>query len=499
MTFAFRKYCSPSLLCTQKSQKNRLTKAYSLRLNKWINFAALLVFLVGSGQVNHTTYFLKNNSAKNTYNPALYQTNNFVKYFSSYTSSQINTNLNYSDLVEKGSGELADSLVLNIDRFTSNLDHIGYVDFYSELRFFQVGFGVNSKQPVLRKKPPRYVEFSFMQKKYASVNVNKNYLLLLTNGNAPFYEEDFSTGHAGINLSSYMELGLAHSRPLLEGLVVGLRLKVLFGLLNFNTKTFEFGLNGQNKDNAFNTSTDVHIQMSGPIDVTLNADGFFESVSFESVPNLFQFNNPGIAFDFGIVCEFSPKLRFAASVNDIGKIWWTHETKQLAVNTNDQFEPFDLGLLIDNENNDSIEKWLNDTTNQLKDSYRLTKSFGAYSENLPYTLNTSLQYELNPFFDVGLLLSHRVAQNFKYSNLLLSANFQIYDDFSLSPLLVLQKRSSFIGCSMMFRISSLQFYLRLNDLKGVVNPAKAKGLGGSFGISYVFPLKKKGRGGRYSP
>ena len=136
-----------------------------MRLNKWINFAALLVFLVGSGQVNHTTYFLKNNSAKNTYNPALYQTNNFVKYFSSYTSSQINTNLNYSDLVEKGSGELADSLVLNIDRFTSNLDHIGYVDFYSELRFFQVGFGVNSKQPVLRKKPQRYVDFSFMHKK----------------------------------------------------------------------------------------------------------------------------------------------------------------------------------------------------------------------------------------------------------------------------------------------------------------------------------------------
>ena len=164
MTFAFRKYYSPSLLYTQKTQKNRLTETYSLQLNKWINFAALLVFLVGSGQVNYTTYFLKNNPAKNTINPALYQTNNFVKYFSSQTRSQINTNLNYNDLVEKGSGELADSLVLNIDRFTSNLDHIGYVDFNAELSFFQVGFGVNSKRAVLRKKPPRYVEFSLKQK-----------------------------------------------------------------------------------------------------------------------------------------------------------------------------------------------------------------------------------------------------------------------------------------------------------------------------------------------
>ena len=402
-------------------------------------------------------------------------------------------------MVEKGSGELADSLVLNIDRFTANLDHIGYADFNAELSFFQVGFGVNSKRAMLRKKPPRYVEFSLKQKNSVSVDVNKNYLLLLTKGNAPFYEEDFSTGHAGINLSSYMEFGVTHSRPLLENLVVGLRLKALFGLLNFNTKTFEFGLNGQNKDNAFSTSADVHIQMSGPIDVTLNPDGFFDSVSFGSVPIPFQFNNPGIAFDFGIVYELSPKLRFATSVNDIGKIWWTHDKKQLAVHTNDQFEPFDLTLLIDNESNDSTEKWLNDTTNQLKDSYRLTKSFGTYSENLPFTLNTSLQYELNPFFDVGLLLSHRVAQNFMYSNLLLSANFGIYDDFSLSPVLVLQKSYYFIGCSTLFRIDALQFSLALNDLQAIVNPAKAKGLGGLFGISYVFPLKKQGRGGRYSP
>lgn len=46
---------------------------------------------------------------------------------------------------------------------------------------------------------------------------------------------------------------------------------------------------------------------------------------------------------------------------------------------------------------------------------------------------------------------------------------------------------------------NLQFSLALNDLQGIVNPAKAKGLGELFVISYVSPRKKKGRGGRYSP
>jgi hypothetical protein len=57
--------------------------------------------------------------------------------------------------------------------------------------------------------------------------------------------------------------------------------------------------------------------------------------------------------------------------------------------------------------------------------------------------------------------------------------------------LVLQKGGYFIGCSTLFRIDALQFSLALNDLQGIVNPAKAKGLGGLFGISYVFPLKKR--------
>ena len=94
------------------------------------------------------------------------------------------------------------------------------------------------------------------------------------------------------SIYSYMEFGVTHSRPLLENLVVGLRLKTLFGLLNFNTKTFEFGLNGQNKDNA-----SAHLRCSHSnvwsIDVTLNPDGFFNVVSFGSGFR-FEFINPGL-------------------------------------------------------------------------------------------------------------------------------------------------------------------------------------------------------------
>jgi hypothetical protein len=98
---------------------------------------------------------------------------------------------------------------------------------------------------------------------------------------------------------------------------------------------------------------------------------------------------------------------------------------------------------------------------------------------------------MNSFFDLGLLFTHRVAHNFQYSNLILSANLGIYDIFSLSPVLGLQSGGYFIGCSTSFRINSLQFALAINDVQGLINPAKIKGLGSSFGVSYVFPHNRR--------
>ena len=62
--------------------------------------------------------------------------------------------------------------------------------------------------------------------------------------------------------------------------------------------------------------------------------------------------------------------------------------------------------------------------------YRIVRFFEG---TLSFVVDTSLQYEVNPFLDVGLLLTHRVAHHFQYSNLVLSTNLGIYD-FLVYPL-----------------------------------------------------------------
>ena len=90
------------LINTQKRQISQSIKAYDLPLKKWLNLAALLVCVMCSGQTNYTNYFLKNNSSKTYYNPALYQTNSYVEHFDFLSECvQINTNINYTDLIQK--------------------------------------------------------------------------------------------------------------------------------------------------------------------------------------------------------------------------------------------------------------------------------------------------------------------------------------------------------------------------------------------------------------
>ena len=98
-----------------------------MTLKKWLNLAALLDCVFSFGQTNYTNYFLKNNSSKTYYNPALYLTDSYVEHFDLLSGCfQLNTNINYTALIQKGFGELADSLVQNIHRFISKLSKSKY-------------------------------------------------------------------------------------------------------------------------------------------------------------------------------------------------------------------------------------------------------------------------------------------------------------------------------------------------------------------------------------
>ena len=205
-------------------------------------------------QISYSTYHQKNNTSKLHFNPVLFVADSITKHID-IQSFALETNLNfrYSDLIQKGTGNLADSLVLDFNRFRNTLDKKNYLDISGEVLLVQFGFVRTAKDykvdDEIKKRMRSYYGFGIRQRATGGLNFDKNYIELLTQGNGPFYDQNFFTGHARINSSVYSELSATYAREINNKLWLGLRLKYLLGGFNITTNKLSLSLRGNELDN----------------------------------------------------------------------------------------------------------------------------------------------------------------------------------------------------------------------------------------------------------
>ena len=103
----------------------------------------VLLFVISSSysQISYSTYHQKNNTLKLHFNPVLFVADSITKHID-IQSFALETNLNfrYSDLIQKGTGNLADSIVLDFNRFRKALGNKNYLSICGEVLLVQFGF-----------------------------------------------------------------------------------------------------------------------------------------------------------------------------------------------------------------------------------------------------------------------------------------------------------------------------------------------------------------------
>ena len=93
------------------------------------SFVLLLMISWSYSQISYSTYHQKNNTSKLHSNPVLFVPDSITKHIDIQSfASAMNSNFKYSDLVRKGTGDLADSLVLDFSRFRKALNKQNYFD-----------------------------------------------------------------------------------------------------------------------------------------------------------------------------------------------------------------------------------------------------------------------------------------------------------------------------------------------------------------------------------
>jgi len=457
----------------------------------------VLLFMISSSysQISHSTYHQKNNTSKLHFNPVLFAADSITKHID-LQSFALSTNASflYSDLIRKGTGDLADSLVLDFSRFRKALGEQNYLDISTEVLLVQFGFVSTPEQENIDgeniRRRSSYFGFGIRQRVTGGLSFDKNYVELLTQGNAPFYDQDFSTGHARINSSVYSELGATYAREIDDKLWAGLRLKYLLGGLNITTNKFALSLREIESDNTLEVGAEADIRVSGPIEFTLDTYDFIDEVSMDSPNELFSTNNPGYAVDLGLVYRLSPKFVLSAAVTDIGQIRWKNDVKQLTLETTYRFTGADFSDSIDDQadNYKSPEDVLDELKEDIKNEFSFQLTEDSYTEKLPYTISMGAEFRLLKNLDFGAMYAHYASPYYKRDTYAFSANLGIRNALSLSPTMMFVGGDTVWACAAAFRFGPLQFHMAINDFGGIATPADAQGIGIQMGISYIYPF-----------
>lgn len=462
------------------------------------SFVLLLMISWSYSQVSYSTYHQKNNTSKLHFNPVLFVADSITKHID-IQSFALETNLNfrYSDLIQKGTGDLADSLVLDFNRFRKALDKKNYLDISGEVLLVQFGFVSNPEDyevdGEIKKRMRSYYGFGIRQRATGGFSFDQNYIELLTQGNEPFYDQNFSTGHARINSSVYSELSATYAREMNDKLWLGLRLKYLLGGFNITTNKLALSIRGNELDNELEVGAQADIRVSGPVEFTLDAYDLVDEISVESPNQIFSTDNPGYAVDMGLVYTVSPKLVLSAAVTDIGQIRWKNEVKQLTLDTTYPYTGADFSDSLDDQadNYKSPEDVLDELTEDIKNEFSFQLTEDSYTEKLPYTISMGAEFRVLKNLDFGAMYAHYASPYYKRDTYAFSANLGIRNALSLSPTMMIVGGDNVWACAAAFRFGPLQFHMAINDFGGIATPADAQGIGIQMGMSYVFPFALK--------
>ena len=464
-------------------------------IQRGLCFGLLLLVSTGYSQISYSTYHQKNNTSKLSFNPVLFIADSITKHIDVQSFAlRMDSNFKYSDLVRKGTGDLSDSLVLDFSRFRKALDKQNYFDVSGEALLVQFGFVSTPEEyevdNEIEKRKRSYYGFGIRQRATGGLSFDQNYMELLTQGNGPFYDQNFSTGHARINSSVYSELSATYAREMTDKLWVGLRLKYLLGGLNITTNKLALSLRGNESTNEFEIGAQADIRTSGPIEYTLNTYDFIDEISIGSPNQIFSTDNPGYAADVGLVYTISPKLVLSAAVTDIGQIRWKKDVKQLSLDTTYRYTAPNFSDSVDEQADDyrSPEDVLDALTEDIKNEFGFQLTEDSYTEQLPYTISMGAEFRLLKNLDLGAMYAHYASPYYQRDTFAFSANLGIRNALSLSPTIIIAGSDTVWACSAAFRFGPLQFHMAINDLGGIAAPADAQGIGIQMGMSYVFPF-----------
>ena len=427
--------------------------------------SSFLLFTFPTMAQQELTLHLMNNIFQSSHtNPALRPTNNVhISLLSSYQFGVTNTGFNYNQIVSQVETDENGQKTLDIGKLYHNVKLNGrdYANLGASVDVFALSFRAGKGRFSLNVTEHMQARLGYSDALFKAA----------VTGNTPGETLDF--GGYWLKGMHYREIGLGYNRKLLEDdkLVVGGRLKTLFGMANVNTKKADFSVAtaGESELYAITLNADMLVQTSG-----------FDKLDKGEVSYVTNTGNWGMGVDLGATYQYNEKVSFSGSVINLGFINWKDDVTTHRSSGSFVFKGVDNGGGFDID------------TQQLADSlgntFEVVEDSASYLTGLPTKMYLTGYYRLARNTKASATLYTDYIGSFR-RGLSLGISQKAGRWLQIAATYAMHARSYNnlgLGLTITTGAKGLQLYTVTDNLMAMTNPGGAKVANVRAGFNFVF-------------
>ncbi len=450
-------------------------------------------FLWGQ-DANGTAYFLPNLPQRVRFNPAYqpeYKVWVGLPALSGISVNYLNSSFGIDDLLVKGG---KDSLYVDMDRMYKSLRKQNIIHFGNEISLLTVGVKINSW----------YATLDVTEKNDFTFRANKDLFSFLKRGNEPYLGKTMDIGDLGLELNAYEDFALGLSKKVNDKWTVGGRAKFLLGIANARMVNSKISIESSKDASSIKLRSKQDIRISAPVNVTYDKDETGEYIDWDSfdvdtddfsVSMILNTKNPGFALDLGAEYQFNDKLKFYASIVDLGFIRWGADNYRFSQDATFDWRGGDLSNSIKKDDK-SIDDVFDDLVDSLKDNFRLQEKQGAYMSMLRTQVYLGATYQVSKMVNVAGVAELTLLDKKFYPSLTASADVRLLRNVSAAvSYSVMPGNYVNVGAALTAKLGPVQLYASTDNVLAA-NYTSTQSLNGRFGINLLFGHKDKGKKGK---
>jgi len=431
----------------------------------------LMLFIVvpyASAQQASTMYLMQDIPQSNQLNPAVQPA---CKIFIGLPV--LNTiHLNYSNDAFTYN-DLADGTQLQLDEVYNRLGRMNALS--AELIVYSLSAGI--------VRGPNYFSVSVADRLSTYNSYSRRLAGLLLYGNTQYIGETARLNNNRINLMYYREYSAGWSMEYNSYNTIGARVKLLFGKANLNTGSSRALLGTDAETFDLSVTGNVRLNSSYPLVLEQNNSGAITGIDIPE-PDYFRLlmnpRNPGIAFDLGVIHQYSEKVVISASLLDLGMIVWTDDLYNIGAEVDFLYEGVSEGTDF------STAAYFRDLTDSIASDIIYDVTRKPYVSPLPTQLYLAGSYDWKKHTELGLVMRSVLVNRRIKTSLTASVTASVVNRLQASLSWSWMNKTAYnFGAGLAYTGRGFQVYAVTDNLAAFIQPPGARTINLRFGMNLL--------------